>query len=95
MNEVEIKMNDNNNGSFIIKNDNQQAGEMVFQLSGKEMIVDHTEVEPQFEGKGFAKKMFLKMIEYARENHLIVVANCSYVQAQIQKHKEEYADITK
>ncbi|MEO6948224.1 MAG: GNAT family N-acetyltransferase [Ginsengibacter sp.] len=92
MNEVEIKL-DNGEGAFIIKHENKQAGEMIFQLSGTEMIVNHTEVDPQFEGKGLAKKMFLKMIKYARENKLKVVANCSYVQAQIQKNKEEYTDV--
>lgn len=94
MNDIEIKLNDNGEGVFIIQNENQQAGKMMFQISGKEMIVNHTEVDPQFEGKGLAKKMFLKMIEYARANKLKVIANCSYTQAQIQRHKEEYADVT-
>ena len=93
MNDVEIKK-DNNSGTFFIRMGNKQAGEMTFRLEGDKMIIDHTEVKPEFEGKGLAKKMFAKMIEYARENKLKVVANCSYVQTQIEKNKEDYADVT-
>lgn len=95
MNDTEIKMIDKHAGSFIIQHEDQQAGEMTFTLSGDEITVDHTEVEPEFEGKGLAKKLFLKMIGYARENNLKIVAKCSYVIAQIQKNKEEYADLIK
>lgn len=93
MNDVAIKMNNNSSGAFIIEHENKQIGEMSFLLKNQEISIDHTEVKPEFEGKGLAKKMFLKMIEYAREYKLKVVANCSYVQAQIQKNKEEYADV--
>ena len=97
MNEVTIEMDEkiDGNGSFIIKHEKQQVGEMTFSLTDHEISVDHTEVEPEFEGKGLAKKMFLKMIEYAREKKLKVVATCSYVQKQIEKNKEEYADVIK
>lgn len=94
MNDVEINKDANGYGSFIIHHENQPAGEMTFQLSGNKITVDHTEVEPEFEGKGLAKKMFLGMIDYARENKLKVIANCSYVKAQMQKNKDQYADVS-
>ena len=94
MNDVTLQMNDNTTGSFIIQQDNKEIGEMAFTLTDGEISVDHTEVEPEFEGKGMANQMFLKMIDYARENKLKVIANCAYVQKQIEKNKDEYADVT-
>ena len=95
MEEVKLKMDDTGDGAFYIMNDDNQIGEMVVQLKDGLLIVDHTEVHPEAEGRGLAKKMFGVMVDYARSNQLKVRANCPFVHAQFKRHSSEFEDIWK
>ena len=57
------------------------------------MIVYHTEVLPECEGKGWAKKLLEVMVRYAREKKLMVIPLCPFVHAQFSAHPAEYSDI--
>ncbi len=94
MEEVQSKFAGNQGGFFIIEND-KQLGEMTATINGNEMIVHHTTVLPEAEGKGYANKLLSTMAEYARQNKLQVIAECTYVQTQFKRHMELYADIWK
>ena len=59
------------------------------------MTVYHTEVMPDYEGKGLAKKLLTTMADYARKNGLKVVPFCPYVLAKFKAHPDAYADIMK
>ncbi|QRQ99674.1 GNAT family N-acetyltransferase [Dyadobacter sandarakinus] len=93
MNEVKFKLDQRKRGGFFIEEGDKQIGEMVIGLSDHTLTVYHTEVAPEMEGKGLAKKMFDEMVRYARENGLVVVPLCEYVHAQLRRHPEEYADV--
>ena len=95
MEEVQLQLNEKNQGHFYIKENEEQIGEMQVGISGKALTVFHTEVLPKAEGKGLAKKLFLAMVDYARKNHFYVVALCPYTHAQFKRHADEYADIWK
>lgn len=68
---------------------------MAIGISGSDLTVYPTEVDPAHGGKGYAKMMLNEMMAYARENDLKVIALCPYVHAQFKKHPEEVADIWK
>ena len=56
---------------FVLYENNEMAGEMTFFWQEKTtFIIEHTEVDEKFGGKGFAKQLVLKAVEYARENNL-------------------------
>jgi predicted GNAT family acetyltransferase len=93
MNDVSLQLNEQKKGAFIIKDGDQQLGEMVVSISGKNLTVYHTEVVPEAEGKGLAKKMLQEMVDYARKNGLKVIPLCPYVHAQFRRHPDEYADL--
>ena len=93
MEEVKLTLTENGQGSFTIKDGEEQVGEMVVSLSGKNLTVYHTEVSAKAEGKGLAKQMMMEMVAYARKNHLKVIPLCPYVHAQFKRHPDEYADI--
>ncbi len=93
MEEIKLNLNEKGHGAFTIAEGTAQLGEMVVSIVGTDLTVHHTEVVPEAEGKGLAKKMLNAMVEYARENNLKVITLCPYVHAQFKRHGEEYADI--
>ena len=93
MNDVSLTLNEQKKGAFIIKEGEKQLGEMVVSISGNNLTVYHTEVVPEAEGKGLAKKMLQEMVDYARKNSLKVIPLCPYVHAQFKRHPDEYADL--
>lgn len=95
MDDVILQLNEKGHGGFYIREGGSQIGEMVVSVSGRNLTVYHTEVAPEAEGRGFAKKLLNAMTEYARKNSLKVIPLCPYVHAQFKRHPEEYADIWK
>ncbi len=68
---------------------------MVVAVKENNLLVYHTEVLPEQQGKGLAGKLFNAMVDYVREHRLQVVPYCLYVQGQFKKHPERFADIWK
>jgi len=61
---------------------------------GKNFVITHVGVHPDYRGNGVAGKIVQVSLEYARENSLRVVPMCSYAAAYIRRHPE-YAGLTK
>ena len=58
-------------GYFYVSVDGKQEGKMTFVFAGNDkIIIDHTEVNPGNNGKGYGKKMVDKAVEYAREKNI-------------------------
>lgn len=86
---TKIEREDNGKkGRFVIYDNNEEAGEMTFTWAGKEkFIIDHTGVEPEYEGKGFAKQLVMAGVEYARENDLKIIPLCPYAKSRFDRDK--------
>ena len=95
MNDVQLNLDDKGHGAFVIKDQEKLVGEMEVLVAQGRLTVYHTEVVPEAEGKGLAKKMLSAMVEYARQQQLHVIPLCPYVHAQFRRHPDEYADIWK
>jgi predicted GNAT family acetyltransferase len=95
MAEVKLELAEKGRGAFHIFGEKEQVGEMVVGVSGTTLTVYHTEVDPKFEGQGFAKLMFDNMVAYSRSKGLIVMPLCQYVHAQFKRHPEAYKDVWK
>ena len=88
MSEVQIRINDNK-GAFYIEVEGIQEALMTFVFAGEDkIIIDHTEVNPGNEGKGFGKKMVLKAVEFAREKGIKIVPLCPFVKSFFDKTSE-------
>lgn len=83
----------NNRGQIQLFTDDHQAGEMEISIYNELLTVYHTEVDPQYEGKGYAKMLLSKLVEYARENNLKIVPLCPFVHGQFKRHPDLYRDI--
>ncbi len=93
MNEIELKLEPNGRGAFVIEENGERIAEMEIGIANGNLTVYHTEVADKLKGKGVATKLMEAMTGYARENNLKVVALCPYVNAQFRRHPDQYADI--
>jgi len=87
---AEIKhQNNETNGVFEIYSEGKKAGEMIYTWDGEDrFIIDHTEVDEEFSGKGLAKELVYAGVDYARKNNKKVIPVCRYAKATIQKNAE-------
>ncbi|MET0466558.1 MAG: GNAT family N-acetyltransferase [Chitinophagaceae bacterium] len=93
MNDVQLVINSNGHGAFLIMEGREKIGEMVVAADDKNITVYHTEVDSAHEGKGLAKKLLDEMVAYARSKKLSVIPLCPYVHLQFKRHPDQYADI--
>ena len=81
--------NNEKNGVFEIYEDGVKAGEMTYTWAGTDkFIIDHTQVDEAFSGKGLAKKLVIAGVEYARKNSKKIIPLCSYAKATIDRNAE-------
>ena len=84
-----IQNNGEKHGEFVALFDGKQAGLMTYTWAGADkFIIDHTEVEPAYNGKGVGKAMVYKAVEFARENNLKIIPLCPFAKATFQKNEE-------
>jgi uncharacterized protein len=84
-NEVQLKINDKN-GAFYIEVNEKQESLMTFVFAGDDkIIIDHTEVNPGNEGKGFGKKMVTKAVEFARKKGIKIIPLCPFAKSVFDK----------
>lgn len=86
--EVHLRINDNK-GAFYIEVEGKKEAMMTFVFADEDkIIIDHTEVNPGNEGKGFGKKMVTKAVEFARAKRIKIVPLCSFAKSVFNKTPE-------
>ena len=86
--EVQLRIYDNK-GAFYIEIEGIQEAMMTFVYAGEDkIIIDHTEVNPGNEGKGFGKKMVTKAVEFAREKGIKILSICPFAKSVFDKTPE-------
>ena len=93
MENTKVVFTDHVHGEVQLLSDDVQAGKMSLAMTGGRLAVFHTEVYPEFEGRGFAKLLLTELVRYAREKALKIIPLCPYVNAQFQLHPAEYEDV--
>ena len=75
-------------GSFEAKWDGEKAGLMTYSMANDKMIIDHTEVNPGFNGKGIGKELVFAAVEFARNENLKIIPLCPFANATFKKYPE-------
>lgn len=75
------------NHRFIARLDGAQ-GEVEYELRNGEMVITHTRVPSEIEGRGVASALTKAAFEHAREAGLTVRPVCSYAAGWAQRHPE-------
>lgn len=79
--------------SFIALEGDQQAGVLDYTMENENrLVIEHTEVSPEFEGKGLGKKLVLETVAFARQKNLKIKPVCSYAQ-RVFDRTEEIRDV--
>lgn len=80
------QINDTKKGYFEALEDGKEAGKMTYTWAGdKQFIIDHTEVSPEYNGKGVGKKMLMGAVDYARKNNVKIIPLCPFAKSVFDK----------
>jgi predicted GNAT family acetyltransferase len=60
---------------------------------GELVVFTHTETDPSFQGQGVASQLVRWALDDVRARGLRVQPQCSFVQAYIARHRDEYGDL--
>ncbi len=83
------QFNRESKGFFKATEDGKEAGRMTYSWAGENrFIIDHTEVNPEFSGRGVGQKMVEAALNYARANNLKILPLCPFAKAQFDRHPE-------
>ncbi|MEM6717999.1 MAG: GNAT family N-acetyltransferase [Bacteroidota bacterium] len=83
--DIEIRERENK-GFAIAQVDGKKAGMMTYSIpQGDFIIVDHTEVEPEFKGQSVGKQLLYKIVEMVREKNLKILPLCPFANAMFKK----------
>jgi uncharacterized protein len=84
-----------NKGQAMAKAGEKKAGVMTYSIANDDfIIIDHTEVEPEFKGKGIGKKMLYEIVEMARQKDVKNLPLCPFANAMFKK-SEDIQDVLK
>ena len=72
--------------------DGRLAGFAQYRILGEEITFTHTEVQPEYEGRGVGSGLARFALDDARERELRVHPQCSFIRAWIERHPD-YADL--
>ena len=90
-------------GAFVVA-DNPEASRFEGRLDGRVVAFSeyaerpgvivflHTEVDPNYEGRGLGSQLATQALDEVRARGLRVVARCPFIAAYIRRHRE-YADL--
>lgn len=66
---------------------------MTFKDDGERLIIDHTEVSDDMRGQGVGHDLFMKVVDFARNNDRKIEATCPFAVAEIKKHEADIKDV--
>ena len=79
---------DGSKGQFTLMTEDGEAVMTFSILSPHRIIVDHTATPDGGRGKGYGKRLFDHLVEYARSNEIKITPLCPFVNAQRRKHPD-------
>ncbi|SFW55196.1 hypothetical protein SAMN02927921_02294 [Sinomicrobium oceani] len=86
--EIQLKQSDAK-GYAMARDNEKRAGMMTYSIAGPELIIiDHTDVEPAYNGKGVGKQMLYKIVEMARSKNIKIIPLCPFAAAVFGKTEE-------
>lgn len=91
---MEVKHKDNGEkGAFLIRDEGRRAAEMTYVwMNDDAFIIDHTEVDPRYEGQGLGKQLVAGAVEFARERGIKILPLCPFARAVFDK-TPDYNDV--
>jgi predicted GNAT family acetyltransferase len=88
--------------SDVVRNDEEHryelqvdgaVAQLVYRLNGDRLVLVHTEVPEELEGRGVGSRLVRAAIDDARESNLIVVPRCPFARAWLERHPDVTATV--
>lgn len=74
---------------YIGEDENNPIAQITFKDKDENTIIaDHTYVSEELRGQGIAGKLFNELISFAKEENKLIVPECSYVKAKMERSPE-------
>jgi uncharacterized protein len=84
-----IKNDDGKRGVVFAIENNAELGAMTYTWAGTDkIIIDHTEVNSEYNGQGVGKKILEQIIDWARKEQIKIIPLCPFAKAQFEKNSE-------
>lgn len=82
-------IHDKEKKEFRAQDNGATAGRMTYTWAGDQrFIIDHTEVNPAFSGKGVGKKLVMTAVAFARKHHLKILPLCPFAKSTFEKNQD-------
>lgn len=79
-------------GRFIIEEDKEILGQLVYSQRHNEMVIHHTEINRELRGQDFGNQLVEEAVAYARSNNLKVQPICAFAKAMFER-REDFRDV--
>ena len=77
---------DQGRGAFFIDKDGARLARQIYhRVDDRHIVITHTEVDPQLQGRGIARRLLDATVAWARATGTRVAATCPYAKAQFEK----------
>jgi predicted GNAT family acetyltransferase len=81
-----IQKNSDKHGSFEVIDQEKSVAQMTYTWAGPtKFIIDHTEVDADYAGKGLGKQMLMAAVAFARRDHLKIMPLCPFAKSVFDK----------
>lgn len=77
-------------GAFTVAYPDARAGKTEFRDRGTERIFFHTEVDPDYQGRGLSSVLIAEAVRLTVEENQTIVAVCPTVRAHLKKHQDSF-----
>jgi predicted GNAT family acetyltransferase len=75
-------------GYFAAMDEGKEAGRITYTFVGRtKLILDHTEVNPDYRGKSIGNKILMFIVEYARMNNIKIIPICPFAKSVFDSTK--------
>lgn len=83
------QINGESKGFFKAIEGGREAGRMTYSWAGTDkLIINHTEVDPEFKGKGVGKQMLMAAVTFARENQIRIIPLCPFARSVFERNED-------
>ena len=83
------QMNYETKGFFKAVEAGKEAGLMTYSWAGTvRMIIDHTEINPEFKGMKVGNQLVMAAVEYTREKQIKIIPLCPFAKKGVDKNPQ-------
>ena len=76
-----------------VDGDGEVAGYVDYHDRGKRRALNHTVIEPAYEGQGLGSQLARAVLDDIRARGLDLLPYCPFIRSYIARHREEYVDL--